>query len=79
MNNYNIGIYSIDNCIYCEQAKALLEAKGLQYKEQKIEYPEQREDLKKKYPNARSFPVVVIDHKWIGGFTQLSEWLRDVK
>lgn len=71
-----IGIYSIENCGKCTQAKALLKNKGLEFKEFLVQSSEEREDIKKMFPHAKSFPIVVIDHKWIGGYTQLSEWLR---
>ena len=79
MSQPEIGIFTREDCSWCEQAKALLEDKGLKYKEQKIINTDEKIQLKEKYPKAKTFPVVVIDHKWIGGFTQLMDWLREHK
>lgn len=74
-----IGLYTKKNCTYCDQAKALLKNRKLEYKEYTVETADERMQLKKEFPDARTFPVVVIDHKWIGGYTQLADWLRTNK
>lgn len=79
LQKYEIGIYTIDGCGFCDQAKALLIDKDLKFKEQKIETSDERMQLKNKYPEARSFPIIIIDHQWIGGFSQLMDWIRDHK
>lgn len=71
-----IEIYSIDNCMYCAQAKALLELHSMKYIEYVLSSIEEREAFKQKFPTARSVPVILIDDKHIGGFTQLQEYLR---
>jgi hypothetical protein len=37
-----------------------------------------REQLLETYPTAKSFPVVVLDGFYIGGYTQLAEKLNEV-
>ena len=71
-----IFIYSTRNCKYCEQAKTLLKMKNLNYEEKLIETTDDRLFLKEQFPNARSFPIILIDGKWIGGFTQLQDWFK---
>ena len=73
----SIGLYTKDNCVYCIKAKELLKIKGLKYKEQKIECSQEREQLKKKFPEARTYPIIVVNGEWIGGFDQLQELLRE--
>ena len=34
-----------------------------------------RDDFFKKFPNARTFPQIIIDKKHIGGYFELKKWL----
>lgn len=79
MSKPDIKIYSSPNCTYCEQAKALLKMKNLEFKEYVIETSDERMQLKVKFPNARTFPLVLINNVHIGGYTNLSQWIKDEK
>ena len=35
-----------------------------------------RDDFFKKFPNARTFPQIIIDGKKIGGYSELEKWLQ---
>lgn len=71
-----IEIYSKDNCSQCDQAKTLLRSKGTDYVEYKLDRDFTREILLDKFPEARTFPVIVVDGFNIGGFNQLQEHLN---
>lgn len=79
MKTYKIGIYSREGCTYCDLAKSLLEDHGLKYTEQTVETPDEKVQLKTLYPEARTLPVIIIDGEWIGGYTNLVDWIRKHK
>ena len=68
----NIEVYSGHSCPWCSRAKALLESKGLDYKEISIS-----KDLVKalemiERSGRRTVPQIFIDDEPIGGFDELS-------
>ena len=73
----NIEIYSLPNCKYCIEAKSLLKSKNLEYISHEINSLEDRENIKQKFPNARTAPIILINDIHIGGYTQLQEYLND--
>jgi glutaredoxin len=67
-------IWSKNNCVLCDRAKALLDSKKISYEERNIEdkfSPWTSEDFFKAVPNARTFPQIFIDFKYIGGHEML--------
>jgi glutaredoxin len=70
-------VWSKYNCPYCEQAKALLKSKGIEYTEKKIGDGYTKEDLLESVPTARSVPQIFLDEKLIGGFTELKQYLTN--
>jgi glutaredoxin len=63
-------------CPFCDQAKALLEKKGIEYEERKIGNGYTREDLLEAVPDARTVPQIFLDGELIGGFTELRKHLK---
>lgn len=72
-----IEIYSKDNCSYCTSAKILLTNKNKLFTEHKLGVDYTREQLLARFPNAKTFPVVVIDGYHIGGFNELNKILTE--
>lgn len=70
-----IEIYSKENCTFCEQSKQLLRIHNKDFVEYKLDKDFTREILLSKFPEAKTFPVIVIDGFNIGGFNQLKEQL----
>jgi glutaredoxin 3 len=71
-------VWSKYHCPYCDQAKALLEQKGIPFEEKKIGDGYSKEELLEAVPNARTVPQIFLDDKLIGGFTELREHLAKV-
>lgn len=71
-----VELYTKDDCGYCTAAKMLLKNSNVQFTENKLGVHFTREMLKSKYPDASSFPVVVVDGFYIGGYNQLNEQLQ---
>ncbi len=68
-----VEIYSRKNCVFCDKAKI-----KLQKYEPKIQMLDQdfnREEFFTKFPNAKTFPQIIINNKHIGGFHELEKWL----
>jgi glutaredoxin len=68
----NIEIYTKQNCVFCTKLKNLLRAKNMNFTEMKLNEDYTREFLLEKYPNIRTYPVVVVDGFMIGGYTEFS-------
>ena len=64
-------------CPYCDQAKALLKSKGIQFEEKKIGDGYTKEELLEAVPTARTVPQIFIDGELVGGFTELKKKLTE--
>jgi glutaredoxin 3 len=69
-------VWSKDQCTYCVQAKALLEARGIEYEERNIMQDWTREQLLEVVPTARTLPQIFLDNEYVGGFTELRQRLN---
>lgn len=70
-------VWSKNQCTYCDQAKALLSARGIEYEERNINSSWTREQLLESVPSARSVPQIFLDDEYIGGFTELKQRLAN--
>ena len=71
-------VWSKYHCPYCDQAKALLEQKGIPFEETKIGDGYSKEELLEAVPNARTVPQIFLDDNYIGGFTELKRHFEKV-
>jgi glutaredoxin 3 len=69
-------VWSKDACPFCVQAKALLEARGIEFEERNVSRDWTREQLLEAVPTARTLPQIFLDGWHIGGFTDLRSHLR---
>jgi glutaredoxin 3 len=68
-----IDIYSTAMCPYCVAAKNLLKARGLDFKELRIDAdPIARREMLQRAPGARSVPLVFINGTHVGGLDDLA-------
>ena len=70
-------IWSKYHCPYCDQAKALLTSKGIQFEERKIGDGYTKEELLEAVPTARTVPQIFLDGELIGGFNELKTKLKE--
>lgn len=70
-------VWSKYQCPYCDQAKALLKSKGIEFEERKIGDGYTKEDLLEAVPTARSVPQIFLGEELVGGFTELKKRLED--
>jgi glutaredoxin len=66
-------VWSKNQCPYCDQAKALLKMKNIEFEERNINKDFTREQLMEAVPTARTVPQIFLDDKLIGGFTELKK------
>jgi glutaredoxin 3 len=69
-------VWSKHHCPYCDQAKALLTQKGIEFEERKVGEGYSKEDLLEAVPNARTVPQIFLDDQLIGGFQELKKHLQ---
>jgi len=68
-----VKLYTTEPCGFCRQAKALLRARGVDYREVNLSKdPEGRADLVA-LTGQMTFPQVVVGERAIGGFRELLE------
>lgn len=79
-------VYSKPQCPYCDQAKALLKIKGLDYREVILDVGQSKEegktympvqDFKSQYPLAKTVPQIFKGVIHIGGFNELKKHLSE--
>ena len=68
-----IEIYSKTNCVFCDKAKMRLQKHNP--KIHMLDQDYNKDDFFKKFPNARTFPQIIIDKQHIGGYFELKKWL----
>ena len=77
-NDLKFLIYSKPNCVYCDLAKGLLNKKNINYI---LKDYKEITKISQQYPNGVKFPQIYliknnnIHHKYIGGYTELNEYL----
>lgn len=69
-----INIVGKNNCVWCTNATNLLDAKGLDYTYRTME--DMGHDFFIEWmglhsPSAKTFPIILVDEKYIGGYTEL--------
>jgi glutaredoxin 3 len=70
----NVKIYTTSYCPYCQAAKNLLTSKGLSFEEIKLDNDsELRQKISQQNGNYRTVPMIFVDNKFIGGFTDLEK------
>jgi glutaredoxin 3 len=71
--NGGVLLYTTEPCGFCRQAKALLQARGVAYREINLaKDPEGRADLVA-LTGQMTFPQIVVGVRSIGGFRELVE------
>lgn len=74
----DIEIYSSEFCAYCVAAKNLLKAKGLDWRESRIDLdPAAREAMLERSGGRRTVPQIFINGTHVGGFDDLARADRD--
>lgn len=70
-----IIVYSTQFCPYCVRAKQLLESKGLDYKEVRVDQDPQQRQIMMERSGRRTVPQIWVGETHVGGFDDL--WALD--
>lgn len=74
----DIEIYSSGFCAFCVAAKNLLKARGLDWRESRIDLdPVAREAMLERSGGRRTVPQIFINGTHVGGFEELARAERD--
>lgn len=68
-------VWSKAGCVNCDRARTLLITKGYTVEERKLDEGYTKQQLLEEIPGARAVPQVIIDGKFIGGFSQIVDYL----
>jgi glutaredoxin 3 len=71
-----VELYTKDDCPYCQMAKVALKNAGHGFSEQKLNRDFSREQILARFPSAKTFPIIVVDGFFIGGYNNLREHLN---
>lgn len=72
----NVVVWSKYHCPYCDQARNLLNQRGIKFEERKIGDGYTKEELLEAVPTAKTVPQIIIDGKLVGGYTELKALLN---
>ncbi|MGE0172785.1 MAG: glutaredoxin domain-containing protein [Oligoflexales bacterium] len=73
-----VKLYTTDYCSYCVAAKRLLDQLSIPFQEVRLDNdPETRERLSRENNGYRTVPMIFIDDKFIGGYTELAALHRN--
>jgi glutaredoxin 3 len=73
VSNANVVMYSTGFCGYCDRARALLQRKGVNVTEIKVdEDASQREAMLKRSGGRRTVPQIFIGERHVGGYDELA-------
>jgi glutaredoxin 3 len=73
-----VEIYSKPLCPFCVQAKTLAERKGYDLTYKMLNEDFTRDELFDIFPDARTFPQIIVDGKKIGGFTEFRHFVNSL-
>ena len=72
-----IMIWGKPQCPFCDKAKRLLDSREIAYEYKQLGVDFEREDVLAEFPEARTFPQIVINGLKIGGYDQLGTYLEE--
>ena len=72
-----VTIYSKPQCPYCDAAEYAAQARDLDYTVKKLDEDYTKLELLEQFPNAKTFPQIIVDGESIGGYTQFMEILKE--
>ena len=67
-------IYSKPDCVFCAKSKVYMAKHKIEYTEFLMGRDITRDEVIEQFPLMRTMPIILIDGKIIGGYTQLTEY-----
>ena len=72
-----IYIWGKPACPYCTKAKALCEQRGYDFEYRELGKDFEREDVLAEFPEARTFPQIVVSGQKVGGYEQFVKYIEE--
>ncbi len=72
-----VTVYTTEPCGFCRQAKALLESRGIDYREVDLRKDPSGRSALIAFTGQMTFPQVVVGERAVGGFRELLEADRE--
>jgi glutaredoxin len=69
---YKIEIYGQKYCSFCDRARVLCEQRDLPYTYYEIGVDVDLGEFSRLFPDKKTVPQIMIDGKYIGGFSELN-------
>ena len=71
-----IEIWSKPQCPFCDKAENLCKQKNFEYKKYMLDEDFNREEFTEKFPNARTFPQIIVDGELVGGYQEFNQYVQ---
>ena len=75
-NLFLVEIWGKRNCPYCNKTKQMSQKSGLNYIYHQLDEDFTKEEFLERFPDAKTFPQILVDDKYIGGFTDFRDLLK---
>jgi glutaredoxin len=72
-----IKVITKDNCSFCIRAKTLLSSRKLLFDEILLDRDIDLDTVRSTYPSMRTFPIIVVNDKVVGGYDSLVERIAE--
>ena len=72
-----IVIWGKPACPYCDRAKQVCEQRGYEFEYKQLGTNFDRDQVLEAFPNARTFPQIVVGGKAVGGYDQFVKYIED--
>ena len=69
-------IYGKPICPYCEKAKFLCQQKEIEFNYLELGTDFEMDFILQKFPGAKTFPQIVVDDQYVGGYDDLLVFLN---
>ena len=74
-----IELYTKNDCVFCTKAKDALNRLKVEYKTYTLDKDFSRDFIIEKFPQAKTYPIIVINERFIGGYDQLNTVISEYK
>ena len=71
-----VQIWGKASCPFCEKAKFMTKQFGLDYIYHQLDEDFTREEFLERFPDAKTFPQIIVDDKYIGGYDDYRIFLK---
>ena len=61
---------------FCDAAVQICETKDLEFKKYMLDEDFNREEFTEKFPNARTFPQIIVDGELVGGYQEFNQYVQ---